>query len=117
MTLHITPEILQHAYDYLRSTPPFRSWNMPEAEDVLFKVGRSHDTRGVYRLVDGKHTITISQRCIGRTSSLMEILAHEMIHLHEEATGMCRPGVEHTAAFHKIAARVCRIHGFDPKLF
>jgi hypothetical protein len=40
-----------------------------------------------------------------------------MVHLHQRDIGTETPGVVHNYAFHKLAARVCKHHGFDPKLF
>lgn len=117
MTLPLNREVLQGAYDYLRATEPFCRWNLPDGEDISFKVIRSLVDRGQYYRVDGKHTISISSSCIGRSSSLMEIMAHEMIHLHEREARFDRADVEHTRAFKKLALRVCAIHGFDSKLF
>jgi len=44
-------------------------------------------------------------------------MAHEMVHLHEHHAGMCREDVEHSTAFKRLADQVCKVHGFDPKLF
>jgi hypothetical protein len=110
MTLPLTPEMLRAAYDYLRVSAPYDAWNLPDGDEVVFRVGRSHDTRGWYKLEKGRHVITVSARCIGRTDSLMAVMAHEMVHLET-------PGAQHNAAFNKLAAKVCRLHGFDPKLF
>jgi SprT-like family len=41
-------------------------------------------------------------------------LAHEMCHLRQEFTG---DRGHHTAAFRRMAQRVCRAHGFDLKTF
>jgi hypothetical protein len=40
--------------------------------------------------------------------------AHEMVHLRQQMLG---DRGEHTALFHKLAARVCKAHGFDIKKF
>jgi hypothetical protein len=116
VTLPLTPETLEAAYEYLRTTRPLCTWNLPEGEDVVFRVGRSPDTRGWYKLEKGRHVITVSARCIGRTDSLMAVMAHEMVHLHEQYADACGSGM-HSAAFNKWAAQVCAVHGFDPKLF
>jgi hypothetical protein len=47
----------------------------------------------------------------------MAVMAHEMVHLHQRDVCMETPGAQHNAAFNKLAAKVCRLHGFDPKLF
>lgn len=116
MTLPLTPDILRAAYDYLNECSPFQKWNLPPGEDVIFRVARSPNMLGWYHLEDGKHAITISTACIGATDSLMRVMGHEMIHLHEQNAKACGRG-QHSAAFNRWAAQVCRIHGFDPKLF
>jgi hypothetical protein len=45
------------------------------------------------------------------------VMAHEIIHLHQALVGMESPCAEHNAAFNKLAAQVCKTHGFDPKSF
>lgn len=116
MTLPLTPETLQAAYDYLKTTPPFNRWNLPDGEDVRFKVMRSRDVRGWYWTEGERHWIGISSHCIGRTDSLMSTMSHEMLHLHERQTCI-ETKAQHSRAFSKLAARVCGIHGFDAKLF
>lgn len=116
MTIPLTAELLQATYDMLRVTPPFNSWNMPDGEDVTFKVSKDARIRGKYQRRAGRHFVWISAASIGHLESLVEVMAHEMIHLHEEAAGMVRSS-EHSAVFQKLAARVCKFHGFDPKLF
>lgn len=116
MTLPLTPETLRHCYEFLNTTPPFKSWNLPDGEDVTFKVVRHPGLRGWYRKEPVGHSIGISSRCIGHTLSLMAVMAHEMIHLHEEHANACGRG-QHSAAFKRWAEQVCRYHGFDPKLF
>jgi hypothetical protein len=116
MTLPLTPEMLRAAYDYLNTTPPFSRWNLPDGEDVVFHVVRDRAVRGWYQWRDDKHHIAVSSRNIGYTSGLMDVMAHEMVHLHERHCGACG-SAEHSAAFHRWAGQVCRIHGFDPKAF
>ena len=120
VNLPLTPEALAAAYEYLKSCPPCSRWNLPEAEDVVFKVSRRSTEFGRYQKVGDKHTISMSAKSIGTTETLMRYLAHECIHLHLEATGMESKGGNldtHNAAFRKFAAQVCRVHGFDPKAF
>ena len=115
MALHLTPAILRAAYDFLNHTLPFRRWNLPDGEDVKFHVVRDPALRGWYK--PGPHRIAVSSNCIGRTFSLIEVMAHEMVHLAERHVGICREDVQHSTAFKKLADRVCKVHGFDPKLF
>lgn len=116
MTLPLTPETLRHCYDFLNTTPPFKSWNLPDSEDVRFLVVRDPTLHGWYKKENGRHTIGISSRCVGHTLSLLMVMAHEMVHVWEEHANACGRG-EHSAAFNKWAKLVCKHHGFDPKIF
>jgi hypothetical protein len=117
MALPLNAEMLASAYDYFCATPPFNKWNLPPSEEVSFKVVRDPHTAGWHKMVGDKHIIGISSGAIGRTHSLMEVMAHELIHAHQRETAMETKGAVHNAAFNKLAARVCAIHGFDAKLF
>jgi len=116
VTLPLTPDTLRAAYDFLNSTPPFNRWNLPDGEDVIFKVVRDRTYQGWYRKIGKRHAIGISRHFIGQTDPLIRVMGHEMVHLHEEHARALGRG-EHSAAFRKWADQVCRIHGFDPKLF
>jgi hypothetical protein len=116
VSLHLTPAMLQGAYDYLCATFPFSKWNLPDGDDVQFKVCRDPRIRGDYIWDGRKHTIRVSSGTVGHTLSLMMTMAHEMIHVHETHCKACGRG-EHSAAFKKWAKVVCKEHGFDWKLF
>lgn len=117
MSLPLNPETLAAAYDFLRTTPPFNGWNLPEGDDLTFKVIKDPALRGSYRRDrKNRHVISISAASIGFTESLVETMSHEMIHLHEALTGL-ETAAQHGAAFHKYADQVCKVHGFDRKLF
>ena len=115
----LTVETLRAAYDYLNSTPPFNKWNLPEHDDLTFRVARDPNHFG-WCVHHGrrrkKPVIAISDKRVGHTLGLMATLAHEMLHLHQFLTGQARGG-EHNAAFNKDAVTICRIHGLDPKAF
>lgn len=118
--LTLTPENLEAMYNYLRLTKPFVDWNLPEGEDVKFTVIKSKKIFGEYEFVNKKqHHIRVSQNGIGHTESLAEVMAHEMIHLHLEESGMEMrgPDVGHNGAFRVYAASVCKVHGFDLRTF
>ena len=112
--LHLTPEILRAAYEYLRACPPFNRWKLPQADEVEFHVTRHTDRRGDCEATVDGHCVRISAALIGRTSSLMETLAHEMIHVRLDRKGVRS---HHGRDFQRCAAQVCRYHGFDLKLF
>jgi len=118
MALRLTPEMLRAAYDYINTTEPFSKWNLPEGDDVTFKVIKTRRLYGdCQRIGDGKYRIRISAAVVGTTHALMTTMAHEMIHVHEEHSGMARAGVQHGKAFRKLAEEVCKIHELDLKLF
>ena len=120
MTLPLTPEMLATAYDYLRITPPFSRWKLPESEDVKFTINKKLKSKFAQYQWDGKqHTVTMSAASIGHTHTLFEALSHEMCHMYLEEMGWESRGNEntHNAAFRKFAAQVCKYHGFDPKAF
>lgn len=120
MTLPLTKEMLAAAYDYLQQTPPFSRWNLPHSEDVVFSVGKALDCFAHYQWDGARHTITVSSNAVGYTSTLVNALAHECIHLHLFATKQesLRSGPRHhNAAFKRYAAQACKYHGWDPKAF
>jgi hypothetical protein len=114
--LVLNKHILAAAYQYLASTPPFYKWNLPDAEDVAFRVTRTPRFDGEYMFANGQHYIFISSAGHGHTNTLMKTMAHEMIHLHEQHAGACGKG-EHSRAFVRWCEQVCRIHGWDVKSF
>jgi len=120
MTIALTPEMLEACYEFLKTTPPFNKMGLPEADDVVFKISMSSTEFGSYRWEDKQHTITLSNKAIGYTLTLIQIMTHEMIHLYLEENGLeSRNGgySTHNAAFRKLAAQVCKHHGFDPRAF
>jgi len=120
VTLPLDKETLAAAYDYLRTTPPFSRWNLPDSEEIIFSVSKTSRDFGWYRFDGKRHCINASTGKIGQTNTLMEFMAHEMVHLHLEQTGVeSRRGTPytHNAAFKRFAAQACKAHGFDPKAF
>lgn len=118
MSLKLTPPILRSAYDLLAVTDPFIRWNLPDSEDIEFRVqkGRGQDAR--LWMQGTKFTIDISSAKNGHLDTMLSSMAHEMVHLHEARCKMRWRGTDHHgAAFRKWAAQVCKVHGFDPKLF
>jgi len=120
--LSLTPEMLEAAYEYLRASQPFRAWNLPHADQVMFRVLGARDRfghfRGRHRKAQGDNgfsEIAISARMVCSSELLIATMAHEMIHLYQDETGNARG--HHNPAFRKLARRVCAIHGFDPEEF
>ncbi len=120
MTLHLTSEVLRGAYDFLRTTQPFHRWKLPPGVLVEFRVVATADARGWHTRStarDSRHVVAVSRACIGRTDSLMMVMAHEMMHVHQSARGTETSNTIHNAEFRRLARLVCRRHGFDPLLF
>ena len=121
MSLPLSKEMLAAAYDFLCTTPPFSRWNLPDSEDVTFKVVKNHKIFGCYYLnLDKGHTIEASCSSVAHTETLMKLMAHEMIHLHLEKMGWESKSTNanvHNKAFRRFASQVCKYHGFDQKAF
>jgi hypothetical protein len=111
--MEITKNQLAHAYEFLCSCPPFETWNLPSAEDVQFKVTHNKGYIGEYTIdKKGRHQISASTKHITSVHALIELMAHEMIHLHEKEAGM-ETRAEHSPAFKLLAAQVCAICRFN----
>lgn len=119
MTLPLTPDSLAAAYEYLRTTPPFRRWKLPPADEVEFHVTRHRVHYGDHDLIgrgqNRRHCIraSTSEGMATTTNRLLMTIAHEMIHAYQD--GVTRTGswkTTHNREFHRLAARVCKIHGW-----
>lgn len=122
MTLHLTPEILERGYELLRATPPFKRWKLPHADNVELFVTMHRDRNGHFRGLDHRKPgpyeepeIAVSLRNVKTCPELLAVLAHEMIHMRLDI--LKSPDYAHGPKFQRLAASVCRIHGFDQKVF
>lgn len=113
MSITITKPMLIAAYELLRTTPPFTGWKLPDAGEIDFAVVRD---RATYGDCDGE-MLRVSSSRHGHLQTLLATVAHEMIHLHQMRRRLETPNTQHNADFRKRATRVCRLHGFDPKVF
>ncbi len=119
MSLPLTPEILEAAYEFLRNTPPFKGWKLPVGDEVEFTVTLLRDREGDHTTYRGTsdHVIRVSSNKIGHTASLVVVMAHEMIHAKQAVAKTFTANAEHNAEFRRLAKSVCKLHGFDPKTF
>ena len=123
MTLPLTPHALAAAYEYLRTTPPFKGWKLPEADAIVFKVARDspchgfHQRHTKYLSQGSEHCIGVSETSVGHTDTLFRVLGHEMIHMWQSITRAQTAGTVHNAEFRRIARLVCKTHGWDAKHF
>lgn len=117
MTLPLTPDMLAGAYEYLRTTPPFKGWRLPDADEVGFEVVVSKPYQGAFTFLENAGTpiIQISAAHVGHTIRLMTVLAHEMCHMRLWQRKKLH--THHGKDFQRLAGQVCRFHGFDPKEF
>ncbi len=122
--LHLTPSVLCGAYDFLRTTQPFRRWMLPPMEGlptldgVTFRVMKTRHRQGLYKWDHRKntHVISVSQGQVSHTRTLIVVMAHEMVHLYQNMRGT-DTRAQHNAEFYRLARIVCRCHGFDSAEF
>lgn len=125
--IYPTPEMCRAAYEFFRTTLPYRRWRLPDAEQVVFKITDSGKIMGSVYYPSGKGQkirprMEISERLNFCTDLLIRTIAHEMCHLRQfqlDGWHIVDPDKEygHGEDFKKLAKLVCRRHGFNPKTF
>lgn len=120
MPIALTAERVAAVYDCLRTFPPFCRWKLPPSDEVIFHVTRHRDRQG-HCTVDHNcknPEITVSEYWVGTFETLVSLVAHEMIHLHQFLSGADPgPGTQHDAEFRRIAKRICLLFNWDYKQF
>src|SRR5262249_2000370 len=114
--LALEGRVLSAAYAYLRATHPFCRWRLPEPHEVKFHVARSKSWQGQCYVQGDRYGVDISSALVGQSVTLIAVMAHEMVHLAQKIAGTESRG-SHNAEFCRRAAKVCRVHGFDPRTF
>ncbi len=128
MALHLTPRLLEATYELVRATPPFNRWRLPPADEVEFRVKELGHTRSgkilalhraLYPRKSIRHIISIDPTR-RKVALLVEDMAHEMVHLYQrrhldKKVGHCTAA--HGTHFKRLAAQVCRTHGWDVATF
>lgn len=116
--MHLTPELLEAAYELVRLSKPFNGWKLPEADDLEFRVTRHNDRYAHFEYDVGKvPNVSVSERYVKSIPQLVEVLMHEAIHIFQWKAGRGSKRYQHNADFKRLAKRVCAIHGFNPKTF
>ena len=117
--MRLTHEALEGAYNFLKACRPFHRWKLPDADDLEFRVTRHKDRFGHFDDRDGKFpfpNIAISEIHVKDCRGLLEVMAHELVHV-----ALFRAGdghwEDHGRAFKAKAKTVCKEFGFDPKTF
>jgi hypothetical protein len=117
VTLALTPQRIAAVYHCLRTFPPFTRMKCPA--DIKFQVSHHKDREGHYTryCYTDKHFLSVSAHRVGYFDNLAQVVAHEMIHVHQGVAKTETPNTHHNAEFHRIAKAVCKRFGWDPKLF
>ena len=112
--LPLSSELLAHAYDYLSCLPPFDKLNMPDSDEIKFRVIKSRKIFARYFSEGGVHKIDFSSKLVGSHIIILATMCHEMAHLHLAEIDACD---EHGPTFSALADKICTIHGFDRLTF
>ena len=92
----------------------FGYFRISESEELGFHVVRDAGLSADFGVEHGVPFIRVSETNNGLAITLLGTLAHEMIHLRQHLTS---DREHHGPRFRRIAAKVCAVHGFDPKTF
>jgi hypothetical protein len=104
--MQVTPERVAAVYDCLRHFPPFCSWKLPPADEIELHISLQEDAFAVYHRKGAQHGITVSMTLVKNWQTLVESVAHEMIHLHQARAGT-ETRAEHNREWHRLAKTVC----------
>lgn len=107
MAIVVTVEILRATYDLLKTTRPFRTWKLPPAEEIDFRVLKTNTLSGDYVFSQGKHVIRLSRAKHTTLHAVTMTVAHEVCHMVDPSRS------HHGAVFKRLARLVCKHHGFD----
>lgn len=118
MSLPLKASHVRAAYEFLCELPPFDRWNLPDSDDLKFRIGKDRHTEAWHTATGRRprrhHLIVVSELCVGHTMTLLMAVGHEMVHLHHDIIGI---PPTHGAAFQRDAKVICKYHGWDVKTF
>lgn len=118
MSLRLTHEAVEGAYNFLRACYPFCRWNLPEADDLAFKVTRHNDRFAHFEYNTGAFpNVAVSERHVKTLDDLLAAMGHELIHIHQWKRGTGSKRGQHNKEFRRLAKLVCKELGFDIKTF
>lgn len=116
----LTNERLALAYDFLATCAPFDDWNLPSSDEMEFGRTRDRTCRGWHDITVRRGVlvkrIRINPHKVTTIDTLYQVMGHEMIHVHENATGMMTRA-QHSETFMILADQVCRLYGWDVETF
>lgn len=113
-------EHIEAAYTFLQTLyRPFQK--LPPAEEVEFHVIENPKLYGDYsqwiECRDNAHIIRISTKRHAHLATLLQTVAHEMLHALQNVENTYTPQQEHNADFYARGARIARRFGWDEKAF
>lgn len=117
MTIPLTPDTLASAWDYICTIPPLSGWNLPDSEEITFRVVKTKKIYAQLSYIRKKYLIEVSEAKCGRHETILSTLAHEACHMHQHSACFMNKRNFHDKAFWLLADEVCRFHEFDRKLF
>lgn len=115
MSQVLTPDRMASIYEMLRSLPPYNRWSLPSKDQVRFKVIRNRTKQADYE-PPPKETIRVSVNSTSHLFTIMQAIAHEMVHQRLRHAGS-KNWASHGAEFQRLASRVCRVYGWDERQF
>jgi len=117
MSLHMTPELLEQTYILCAETPPIKGWNIPDPDEIIFKVLSTKERLGHFRagVNGGLHEIAVSNSNVGTLDMLIRTMLHEICHLEDFRRTGC--GTNHGRGFTSLAKEVCKHHSLAVKGF
>lgn len=110
--MHITPDSMEASYELLRTTLPFRRWNLPHPDKLDFRVLVTRERYGHFRAYTNSDLvgeIAVSTK-VKTLHMLNEVMGHEMVHIRQEAL-VYRDF--HGKHFQRLAKLVCQRHGWN----
>ena len=110
--MHLTPAMLRACYAFLRDTPPFRRWRLPDPDAIKFRVLVTKEFFGQCTSCGGKYEIDVSVGKVGHTITLIKTMAHEMAHMRADIIG---GGMGHGKVWQGLIDQISRHHGWDAK--
>ena len=115
MSRHLTPDMAEAGYEFLRTCKPFGALQLPHADEIEFRITRHKVEAGACWHEGERVGIDLSLNFNGHLySEFLATMAHEMIHLWQIRAGRAP---NHNSEFRRKEKSVCRYFGFDERVF
>jgi hypothetical protein len=117
--IHLTPEIVEAAYNLLKEAAPFKGWNLPDADDIEFVILRTRKHWADYSFEGkpstGRHIIRLSHKKHSHLDTVLMSVAHEILHMMQQLQNVKES--QHGDYWQQLADEVCELHGWDRMAF